>query len=262
MFVIVGFIGVILALAWWGIYREPHSCDFSAMERQELPDEETPLSSRISLFQSVRLFRFPAFWGLVLGNFGLVYLVWLYNSWLPGYLEIERHMSIARAGVYAGIPQFVGLFGFWSGGWVGDRLLRAGFSQLASRKIPIIAGLLAMATATIPAGFVKSNELAITFISIAIFFGSMSQPSQWALVSIVAPPTQISTMTGFTNFGGALGGSLSAVVTGYIAQRTGSFVSALVLGGIVSIAAAFLYLVVVRRPIEAEDSVPVTAVSH
>ena len=115
-----------------------------------------------------------------------------------------------------------------------------------------------MATATIPAGLVHSNELAIMFISIAVFFGSMSQPAQWALVSIVAPPAQISTFSGFTNLGGALGGSLSAIVTGYIAQRTGSFVSALILGGAVATGAALLYGVVVRKPIEEKfDEMPV-----
>jgi hypothetical protein len=39
-------------------------------------------------------------------------------------------------------------------------------------------------------------------------------------------------------------------MTGYIAQRTGSFVSALILGGMVATGAALLYGVVVRKPIE------------
>jgi gluconolactonase len=118
--------------------------------------------------------------------------------------------------------------------------------------IRTIGGLLAMATATIPAGLVTNNDLAITFISIAVFFGSMSQPAQWALVSIVAPPAQISTFSGVSNFGGAIGGSLSAMVTGYIAQRTGSFAPALILGGIVATGAAILYGVVVQQPTEAK----------
>jgi len=262
MFVIVGLIGVFLAASWWAVYRDPRDRGFTQEESLELPPDETPLSEKISALDSLLLFRYPATWGLVLGNFGLVYLVWLYNSWLPGYLEIERHMSISRAGIYAGIPQFVGLFGFWSGGWVGDRLLRSGFSQMASRKIPIIVGLVTMAAATAPVGLVKSNELAITFISIAIFFGSMSQPSQWALVSVVAPPKQISTLTGFTNLGGAFGGALSAWITGIIAQRTGSFAAALILGGTIAAIAAVLYGVVVRRPIEATVAAAAPAPVH
>ena len=250
MFIIVGVIGIGLALVWWSFYRDPLSYRFTDDELAELPAEETPLAHRVNVAQIVNLFRYRTFWGMVLGNFGLVYLAWLYITWLPGYLEIERHMSPAKAGMYAGIPQFVGLFGFWFGGWLGDRLVRTGLSQSVSRKIPIILGLLTMATATVPAAYVKSDVLAIAFISIAVFFGSMSQPAQWALVSIVAPAERISAFSAFTNFGGAIGGSLSAVVTGYIAEGTGSFAPALLLGGLVALFAAGLYLVVVRQPIK------------
>lgn len=253
MFITVGIAGVALAFIWWSLYRDPSHHAFSAEQMLELPDEHTPLAERLSLAHVLELLRYRTFWGMVLGNFGLVYLAWLYITWLPGYLEIERHMSIAKAGVYAGIPQFVGLFGFWSGGLLGDRLVRSGLSQSVSRKVPIILGLIAMATATIPAALVSSNGLAITFISIAVFFGSMSQPAQWALVSIVAPPERISTFSAATNFGGAIGGSLSAVVTGYIAQRTGSFAPALILGGVMAIGAAILYGFVVKHPIPAAE---------
>ncbi len=252
MFVVVGVAGMLLASVWWILYRDPSAIGFTKAETRELPDEATPLSSRISFSQTLQLFRYRTFWGMVLGNFGLVYLAWLYITWLPGYLEIERHMSVARAGIFAGIPQLCGLFGFWSGGWVGDQLLRSGVSPMNSRKIPIIGGLLAMAAATVPAALVKDNNVAITFISIAVFFGSMSQPAQWALVSLVAPPKQISTFSGFTNFGGALGGSLSAAVTGYIAQAHG-FAPGLILGGAAALVAAMLYGAMVRRPIAADE---------
>ena len=263
MFVVVGCAGCLLACLWWAVYRDPSQIAFSESECAELPDQGTPLSSRLTFSHSFGLFRYRTFWGMVLGNFGVVYLAWLYITWLPGYLEIERHMSVARAGIFAGIPQLVGLFGFWFGGWFGDQLFRSGVSALNSRKIPIIGGLLAMAAATVPAALVKDNNAAIAFISIAIFFGSMAQPSLWALVTLVAPPKQISTFSGFTNFGGALGGSLSAAVTGYIAQARG-FAPALILGGMVAVAAAFIYGVMVHKPIDAPemnavDTVPTRA---
>ena len=30
----------------------------------------------------------------MIGFFGVVYMGWLFQAWLPGYLEIQRHMSI------------------------------------------------------------------------------------------------------------------------------------------------------------------------
>jgi hypothetical protein len=52
-------------------------------------------------------------------------MIWLYLTWLPVYLEHERHFSIARVGWILGIPYVFGTFGScpaatsrttWSGG--------------------------------------------------------------------------------------------------------------------------------------------------
>ena len=71
------------------------------------------------------LFRFRTTWGLVLGFFGIVYMGWLYLAWLPGYLEIQRHMSIPKTGLVAAIPFAFGVVGSIGGGWIADRLMRA-----------------------------------------------------------------------------------------------------------------------------------------
>ena len=41
-----------------------------------------------------QLFRFRTTWGMIGGYFGTIYITWIYTAWLPGYLEIERHMSV------------------------------------------------------------------------------------------------------------------------------------------------------------------------
>jgi hypothetical protein len=35
---------------------------------------------------------------MIFGYFGCIYLTWIYTAWLPGYLEIERHMSVKYTG--------------------------------------------------------------------------------------------------------------------------------------------------------------------
>jgi cyanate permease len=55
------------------------------------------------------------------------------------------------------------------------------------------------------------------------------------------------------NFGGYLGGTCSPIVTGFIVDKTGSFVMALVLGAGISLAGALIYLFVVTRPISGAE---------
>jgi MFS family permease len=64
-----------------------------------------------------QLFSFRSSWGLILGFFGNVYIGWLFIAWLPGYLELQRHMSIPKTGFIASIPFVCGLVGSIPGGW-------------------------------------------------------------------------------------------------------------------------------------------------
>ena len=52
---------------------------------------------------------------MILGYFGCIYLTWIYTAWLPGYLEIQRHMSVKYTGWAAAIP-FAGAWSaaFWA----------------------------------------------------------------------------------------------------------------------------------------------------
>jgi transcription antitermination factor NusG len=36
---------------------------------------------------------------------------WLFIAWLPGYLEIQRHMSIPKTGFVASVPFLFGFVG-------------------------------------------------------------------------------------------------------------------------------------------------------
>jgi hypothetical protein len=62
----------------------------------------TPPKTTFTEWRSV--FEHRTTWGMILGFFGSVYLNWVYLTWLPGYLEIERHMSTFGTGFAAAIP--------------------------------------------------------------------------------------------------------------------------------------------------------------
>jgi MFS family permease len=186
---------------------------------------------------------------MILGFFGVVYNTWIYNAWLPQYLEIEHHVSIARTGWIAAIPFFFGAAGSVVGGRICDLFLRRGHSPMASRKIPMVASLLGAALFTLLAGGAATTAAAIFYISTSLFLLYIASTSAWAMVTVAT--TQCTASLGsIQNCGGYVGGALAPIVTGLIAQKTGSFRLTLVVGAAVAVAAALFHLILVRDPLD------------
>ena len=107
MFVIVGAAGVVLALVWWSIHRDPAEIRLTPEEKRYLTEGDENITSRPPSFdQWAKLFSYPTTWGMIAGFFGTVYTLWLYTGWLPYYLEHERRMTIAQVGMVGAIRTF------------------------------------------------------------------------------------------------------------------------------------------------------------
>jgi sugar phosphate permease len=256
MFVIMGIAGIVVALLWYGIYREVNEAGLSQAEAHYLTEgeEERTPDQRVSLSEWAQLFKFRVTWGLILGFFGIVYMVWLFQAWLPAYLEIQRHMSVRATGFVAAIPYACGVVGSVGAGWVTDRLMARGFSPINSRKVPIIIGLVGMAGFTFMAAEAASNVVAVAAISGSVFFAGGASGMSWALASVAAPAHCTGSLGSIQNFGGYLGGALAPMLTGFIVQATGTFAPALLLGAAIALASAVIYLVVIpNHPIASSE---------
>ena len=250
MFIAMGIVGLFGAAIWALIYRDPDAVGLSADERAYLADgmeKETPVKTTFAEWRS--LFAYRTTWGMILGFFGSVYLNWVFLTWLPGYLEIERHMSTFGTGFAAAIPFFCGFLGCLIAGWFSDLLTRHGTSPVRSRKTPVVVAMVGMALFTVPAALVTSNVVALACISVVVFLANAASACSWALATAVAPANRVASLGAVQNFGGFLGGALAPVLTGAIAQATHSFIPALLTGAAIAFISAMIYLFVVRDPI-------------
>jgi len=234
-FVATGLAGGLVAAIWLVFYRDP-------------PATVRPASSApITLG---RLSRQPTLWAMALGNAGSGYLNWFYAAWLPGYLEMGRHLSIPTTGWAAAVPYLCGFLGSLAGGWACDALARAGLSPIASRKAPIVAGLVAGGAFTGLAILAASDLEAIAAISAALFFANVAGAAIWALAIAAAPAPAVAQVGAVQNFGGLAGGALAPIATGLMLEATGSFVPTLAATALAAFGGAAIYLAGVRRPIE------------
>jgi sugar phosphate permease len=254
MFVVMGVAGLIVAALWGVLYRNPDEVALTPQENSYRTQGDPPgQRTKVTFREWKLLFRFRTTWGMIFGYFGCIYLTWIYTAWLPGYLEIERHMSVKYTGWAAAIPFAWGVVGGVLGGYIADILVRRGVEPLRSRRYPAAIALLGTAVCTVAAAYVSSNALAITFISISLFLVYMTSTCAWALSSVAVPTNCTASIGAVQNFGGYLGGALAPTVTGLIVQNTGSFVPALVVGSLIGAVSAGCYLFVVDQPITAAD---------
>ena len=119
MFMIMGVAGLAMAAIWYFAYRNPTDVALTAEENVYRTQGDPPgQRTQVTLREWKQLFRFRTTWGMILGYFGCIYLTWIYTAWLPGYLEIERHMSVKFTGFAAAMPFAWGVVGGVLGGYI------------------------------------------------------------------------------------------------------------------------------------------------
>jgi hypothetical protein len=96
------------------------------------------------------------------------------------------------------------------------------------------------------------TDMGSTLVLLTIGMAMLSALSAngWALPGDVAPPALVASVGGIQNFGGYFAGSLSPLVTGMIADATGSYAMAFISGGVIAACAAICYWFIVDKPIE------------
>jgi len=251
MFKIMGLLGLVSGSLWFAFYRDPGTMKLTAAEQAYLDENKPPAPPKaMTPARWGRLLTLRTTWGVLGGFCGYSYLDSIYRYWLPAYLEMEHHLSIAKTGILAAIPLTAAIFGSLCGGLFADYLARRNFSPMTSARIPCITGTVALALSTIALVSVGNLGLAVLFLSLATWGGHMAGASAWVLVTASAPPDSIGSLGGMHNWIGSTVGAISALVTGYIVQATGSFYFALTIGLVVAIGAALVYVFVPIKPID------------
>lgn len=248
MFVTLGVIGFVLAVAWFAYYRE--RVPVGTQGPGEAAGAEAPGrrawgsdQHRLNLAEWGKIFRHPSARYLAVGSFLGGYMGFTLITWLPQYFETSRRVSVAETGVLASLPYFAGIFGAVLGGRFPDFFTRRGLGRIVSCKIGLAGGALMSALVMIPAILSSNLVVATVFLTLSGFFGSFSSSNAWTTVAAVSPVTRVGSVGGIWDFGGFLGSALGPVVTGVLVQTTGSFVPPLLVGvvGVLGSSAAYWF---------------------
>lgn len=183
-------------------------------------------------------------WGLVIGFGAYGYSFNLFLTWLPDYLVRTMHRSILTSAGFAAIPwACASVADLFVGGWLIDFLVGRGRDPTRVRKAVLLIGM-CTGLAVLGATATARPGVALVWISIALAGLSAAAPVAWSLPSLIAPKGGVGAVGGIMNFSNNMMGVVAPIVTGFIVERTHSFVDVFLVAGLVLMAgvASFVFL--------------------
>ena len=213
VFYTTGALGLVWIVWWLAVYRPP-------------PPDPTAGVASDEAQRSIRwatLLKYPTTWGVMLGQAGYLYIYYVFATWLPGYLILQRGMSVLTTGWVGMLPFLVGTLCVILGGWLGDRLIAAGRRVTFVRKGFAVGGLFGATLFTIAGAYTPDDLLAVTLLTLSVGSLSFSTAAVNSMPIDVAPPHVVSSLVSLQNFGGNVGGSFAPLVTGMLISASGDF---------------------------------------
>ncbi|MBM3726772.1 MAG: MFS transporter [Acidobacteria bacterium] len=201
-FVVTGALGLVLAVFWMFLYRPG---PFASAGPAARPDWRWIIRQR-------------GCWTLILARFFTDPVVYFVISWLPAYLRTERGFDLAMVGKYGWVPYIFGDIGYILGGWLSGRLIAAGWTLPRARKFVMAVGAAVMPL-TMLAPWVPEAWMVLAVMSCAAFGHAFWIANLLTIPTDIFGEHQVGTASGFTGAGGAIGGVLANLGTGYIVRH-------------------------------------------
>ena len=192
----------------------------------------------------LELLKQRSMWGTCGGLFGANYVLYFEITWLPYYLERERHFPVSTMVRIVGLGYLCYSAGAAMFGWISDRWIAAGGTPTLVRKT--FAGMGAGSAGLLLLGCALAGPtISVILLLLAFVAGGMCGSNIWAITQTLAGPRMAGRWTGFQNFLGNLAGIIAPAITGFVVDFTGRFFVAFVIMAIVAMLAALSYFFVI-----------------
>ncbi len=215
MFLIVGAGGLVWLVPWLLLVQN---------DRPRAPKAAAVPSAEAIPF--ARVLASPVTWGAVIATFCYMYFVYFCMTWMPAYFVEQRHLTLAKMGVYTffsfGGMAIVAVLG----GWVADLLIARGGNPVTVRKWFTIAGFGVACTELIGAQS-ESVTVALAFAVISLSGLGLATANYWALTQTLIPAAAIGRISGVQNCAASVAGIVAPILTGWLKQQTGSYQAAM-----------------------------------
>src|SRR3954452_11275856 len=226
-FVALGMVSLLWLVPWF-VFVPPVAKADHREHRADLVGITEILSKRSAWFSAMALFCSNYFW---------YFLV----TWLPAYLERERHFPKSKMAVFGSLSYLAIALSTLASGWVSDRLIAGGASPTRVRKTFSGVGL-SLSTVILLVAVVRDENVAMALLFASCMCYGIFAPNLFAMTQTMAGPRAAGKWTGYHNGVGNLAGVAAPSVTGWVVQESGNFYWAFVVAAAMALTAAGLYV--------------------
>src|SRR5215472_10359846 len=222
---------------WVTMYRRPQEhARLSVSELRYIQSDPAEPITKIPWFQ---LLRYRQTWAFLIGKFLTDPIWWFFLFWLAKFLTKEYGLSLTKLGLPLVIIYNSASVGSVVGGWLQAKFLRAGWTVNLARKTTMLLCALAVVP-VVMAAFAHNLWVAVGLISLAVAAHQGWSANIFTLASDMFPQRAVGSVVGIGGFGGAFGGLFIATFTGWVLQKSGSYLPMFIIAGSVYLAALLI----------------------
>ncbi len=251
-FWVFGFVGLVWAVGWRRWYHD---------DPQKYPGITVAELGEISIGGASQGHRHIP-WKRIFGNsqvWRLMAMYWcyvwgsmFYLTWFPTYLVKGRGFSQREMAVFASLPFIMGAMGNLAGGVLSDKLAQK-YSIKTSRRLVGSVCLALSAVCLLLTAATTGKVTGIVFLALGFGIMDCMLPSAWALCLDIGKD-YAGAVSGAMNSAGNLGGTVCAIVFGYLVTASGQYnLPIVVIGIMVMLSACLFQCIDPNKKIESES---------
>lgn len=192
------------------------------------------------------ILRQRSFWGVCVGHFSVLYLLYFMLTWLPFYLVRGRQLSMQSMVEVASAYYLIDALSAITTGWLSDFFIRRGHTPTLVRKSAMAIGHTIAAIALAGCALATSQWYLVCLVAIGVGEG-VAGSGPFAFSQTLAGPHAAGKWTGLQNSFANLAGVVAPALTGFLLDRTGKFLAPLAITAAVLLAGGFSWVFVVGR---------------
>ncbi len=228
-FIITGALGFLWLVFWLLFYHRPE--EHPRISKAELAYIQSDPPDSVESVPWARLLPHKETWAFTIAKFLTDPVWWFYLFWFPKYMQETFNLGLKQIVLPTIVVYNAATIGSVGGGWLALRLIKHGWSINAARKtVMLICALCIIPVVYAP--FSKNLWLVVALISLATASHQGWSANLFTTSSDMFPRRAIGSIVGIGATGGAVGGILIQVGTGYIVQRTHGYLPIFIFAGL------------------------------